>query len=261
MSQQTGKYVLVNGLKMYYELHGQGYPLVLIHGGGSTIDSTFGRVLQTFAATHMVIAVEMQAHGRTTDMDRPMTFEQDADDIAALLAHLDIPKADIFGFSNGGTTTLQVAIRHPQLVNKIVVASGMYKRDGTYPWFWDMMSNSSLDDMPDALKQAYLHVNPSQEGLVAMYNRDVSRMIAFKDIDEAYIRAIKASALIVQGDQDVVTTEHAVELYRNIPGASLLILPGGHGDYIGEISALKAGTVAEYPAVAVIEAFLNAPSN
>src|SRR6186997_1085972 len=97
----------VNGLKMYYEIHGDGFPIVLIHGGGSTIQSTFGRILPILAKDHKVIAVEMQAHGRTKDIDRALSFTQDADDISVLLKNLGIPKADIFGFSNGASTTLQ----------------------------------------------------------------------------------------------------------------------------------------------------------
>src|SRR5690242_11657662 len=98
---QTGRYATVNGLKMYYEIHGSGQPLVLIHGGGSTIKSTFGRILPDLAKTHRVIAVELQAHGHTADIDRPLSFEQDADDVAALLKQLHIEKADVMGFSNG----------------------------------------------------------------------------------------------------------------------------------------------------------------
>src|SRR5436190_12043234 len=135
-AQPNGKYANVNGLKMYYEIHGKGFPLVLIHGGGSTIETTFGRVLPLLAKTHQVIAVELQAHGHTADIDRPLSFEQDADDVAELLKQLNIKKADIFGFSNGASTTLQIAIRHPALVNKIVVASTFYKKDGAQPWFW-----------------------------------------------------------------------------------------------------------------------------
>src|SRR5690606_1877448 len=128
-------YMKVNGLKMYYEITGQGDPLVLIHGGGSTIQTTFGRVLSSFAKTHQVIAVEMQAHGHTADIDRPLTFEQDADDIASLIKQLNIKKANIFGFSNGASTTLQFAIRHPELTNKIIVASTFYNRSGAPDWF------------------------------------------------------------------------------------------------------------------------------
>src|SRR5688572_6250876 len=111
----TSGYALVNGLKMYYEIHGTGEPLVLIHGGGSTIQTTFGRVLHQFAKTRKVIAVEMRTHGHTADIDRPLSFQQDADDIAVLLKQLNIDKAHIFGFSNGASTTLQFAIRHPQM--------------------------------------------------------------------------------------------------------------------------------------------------
>jgi len=127
-AQSNGKYANVNGLKMYYEVHGNGFPLVLIHGGGSTIGATFGRILPGLSKTHQVIAAEMQAHGHTADIDRALSFGQDADDIAELLNQLHINKADICGFSNGASTTLQVAIRHPQLVNKIIVASTFYKK-------------------------------------------------------------------------------------------------------------------------------------
>ena len=130
MNAQQGKYAAVNGLKMYYEIHGSGTPLVLLHGGGSTITSTFGRILPDLAKTHQVIAVELQAHGHTKDIDRPLSFEQDADDVAVLLRQLQIKKANFLGFSNGGTTCLQIAIRHPELVNKLVVGSAIYKRDG-----------------------------------------------------------------------------------------------------------------------------------
>src|SRR6188508_1886868 len=133
-------YANVNGLKMYYEIHGSGTPLVLIHGGGSTVLTTFGRVLHDFAKTHKVIAVEMQAHGHTQDIDRPLSFQQDADDIATLLKQLNIDKADIFGFSNGASTTLQFAIRHPEATNKIIIGSTFYKKSGAADWLWKMMS-------------------------------------------------------------------------------------------------------------------------
>src|SRR5689334_14018718 len=120
-AQTQGHYAQVNGLNMYYEIHGTaGQPLVLVHGGGSTIYTTFGKLLPILSKTHKVIAVELQAHGHTKDVDRAFSFEQDADDIAALLQQLHIPKASIFGFSNGGSTAMQVAIRHPELVEKLV---------------------------------------------------------------------------------------------------------------------------------------------
>jgi pimeloyl-ACP methyl ester carboxylesterase len=123
---QTGQYADVNGLHMYYEIHGTGKPLVLIHGGGSTIRTSFGRILPALSRTHKIVAVELQAHGHSDNRDgRQITFEQDADDVAALLQQLHIDKADIFGFSNGGTTALQIAIRHPVLVNRLIIASSI----------------------------------------------------------------------------------------------------------------------------------------
>jgi pimeloyl-ACP methyl ester carboxylesterase len=229
-------YANVNGLRMYYEIHGSaGIPLVLVHGGGSTIGTNFGRVLPLFAKTHRVIAVEVQAHGHTRDIDRPFTFQQDADDIAALLAELRVPKADILGFSNGGTTALQVAIRHPDVVNRLIIASSNYKRDGMPSWFWEAMQKGTFADMPQPFKDAYLKINPSQEGLLAMYNRDSKRMLAFTDIPDQDIRAILAPTLVMDGDRDVVRPEHAVELFRLLPHARLSILPGTHGEYLGEI--------------------------
>src|SRR5687768_12584750 len=120
----------VNGIEMYYEVHGRrdGVPLVLLHGGGSTIEVTFSKVLPVFAGSRRVIAVEEQGHGRTTDRNQPVTFESSADDVAALLRHLKVDKADIFGFSNGASVALQTAIRHPELVRKLVFASAMTKR-------------------------------------------------------------------------------------------------------------------------------------
>ena len=256
MKTSTGNYASVNGLAMYYEMHGNGFPLVLIHGGGSTIGTNFGRILPVLAQAHQVIAVEMQAHGHTADIDRPLSFKQDADDVAELLKQLNIAKANVFGFSNGASTTLELAIRHPQLVNKIIVASTMYKKEGAPDWFWEMMAHASFDGMPQAYKDAFLEINPDPDALYAMYKRDVTRMQSFTSIEESAIRAIAAPALIVCGDKDVVSPEHAVEMYRQMQNAQLLIVPGGHGDYIGELSSWQPGQT-EFPALALIQQFLS----
>jgi pimeloyl-ACP methyl ester carboxylesterase len=239
LDEQTGQYAQVNDLKIYYEIHGNGNPLVLIHGGGSTIISTYGRVLPELAKNHKVIAVELQAHGHTKDIDRPLTFEQDADDVAGLLKHLRIINADFMGFSNGGTTCLQIAIRYPELVNKLVLASTLYKRSGMPAGFWEGMKQASLENMPLPLKDAYLKVNPDTAGLRKMFDRDVNRMLSFRDIPDEKIKNIHAPALIINADRDVITTEHALELSRTLPLAHLAILPGEHGEYIGEITTLK----------------------
>ena len=188
-------YTPVNGLELYYEIRGSASggkpPLVLIHGGGSTIESTFGRLLPELAKANQVIAVELQAHGHTNDIDRPLSFEQDADDVAALPKLLHIEKADFFGFSNGGMTCLQIAVRHPQVLNKLVLASTPYKRDGMQPGFFEGLQKATLHDMPQPLKEAFLEANPDPKALQAMFDRDRTRMLAFKDFSDSDLRAIQ----------------------------------------------------------------------
>ncbi len=254
----TTGYASVNGLKMYYEIHGTGMPLVLIHGGGSTLQTTFGRVLHEFAKTNKVIAVEMQAHGHTADIDRPLSFQQDADDIAALLKYLNINKANVFGFSNGASTTLEFAIRHPEMTNKIIVASTFYKKAGAPDWFWSMMSKPTFEGMPQPLKDEYLKINPDTKALHRMYERDVARMQSFPDISEEQMKSIKAPAFIIMGDRDVVTPEHGAEMHRLLANSRLAIFPGGHGDYIGELTTPQ-DSVLIAATVSLINKFLSEP--
>lgn len=250
-------YSEVNGLKMYYETYGQGKPLVLIHGGGSTIQSSFGKVIPLFAKNRKVIAVELQAHGRTSDRNTDLTFEQDADDVATLLKNLRIDKADFFGFSNGGTTTLQIAIRHPEMVNKIILGSALSKRKGVPEQFWEFMKQGNLGNMPEQLKDAYKKVSSDPNGLQVMFTKDAKRMLNFKDIPDELINSIKAPALIINGDKDIVTLEHAIELNRLIANSELAIIPGGHGEYIGEITTIKSDFNESDLVVPMIEKFLN----
>lgn len=254
-------YSNVNGLKMYYEIYGAehtGKPLVLIHGGGSTIQSTFGRVIPMFARHRKLIAVELQAHGRTSDRNTDLSFQQDADDVATLLGNLHIDKADFFGFSNGGTTALQIAIRHPEIVDKIIAASALCKRNGVPSWFWDFMRKQRLENMPEQLKEAYLKVSLDTAGLRVMHDKDVKRMLDFKDIPNEQLKSIKAPTLIIIGDRDLITPEHALEMHRLIANSELAIIPGGHGEYIGEITTLKPGyKESDFVAVPLIENFLD----
>jgi pimeloyl-ACP methyl ester carboxylesterase len=235
----TSGHASVNGLDMYYEIYGEGKPLVLIHGGGSTIQTTFGRIIPQLAAHYKLVAVELQNHGRTRSRNVPETFEQDADDVAALLAVLNISKAYFFGFSNGGSTVLQIAIRHPEVTGKIIAASAAYKRNGFIPGFFDGMQHATLLNMPKELQDAFLELNPDTAKLQHMFEKDRDRMIGFKDWDENKLRSVAAPTLIIDGDADVVTVEHSVEMYRLIPNAKLAIIPGEHGKYLGEITTLK----------------------
>ncbi|RYE23450.1 MAG: alpha/beta hydrolase [Sphingobacteriales bacterium] len=257
-AKTEGKYAKVNGINMYYEVCGEGKPLVLIHGAASTIQTTFGRVLPLFAQKHKVIAVELQIHGHTSDRNAPLSFEQDAEDVAELLKQLGIKNADVMGFSNGGTTTMYLAARHPDLVNKIVIASGMYKHNGVPDAFWEGMKTPKLSDMPQVYQDEYKRVAPKPELLDTMFIKCAQRMQTFKDMPAEDVAAIKAPSLIIIGDKDVPTPEHAVEMYHTLPHSSLIILPGFHGDYIGEIANLKNSNDQYKLVVPMIEHFLSA---
>lgn len=253
---KTG-YSAVNGIKMYYEMYGQGKPLVLIHGGGSTIQTTFGRVIPMLAKHRRLIAIELQAHGRTSDRDKDLTFEQDADDIATILKNLNIDKADFFGFSNGGTTAVQIAIRHPEIVDKLILGSALCKRNGVPEQFWDFMKQARLANMPEQLKEAYLQVAPNSSGLQIMHDKDVKRMVNFRDIPDVQIESIKAPTLIIIGDQDIIKPEHAIEMHREMVNSALAIIPGVHGEYIGEITTLKSNSREADFVIPMIEGFLD----
>jgi pimeloyl-ACP methyl ester carboxylesterase len=255
-AQTVGKYADVNGIKMYYEIHGSGSPLILLHGGGSTIYTSFGRILPQLAKTHKVIAIELQAHGHTGDRNAPETFKQDADDVTELMKQLNIPQADILGFSNGGHTTLQLAIAHPEKVRKIIVASAFYKREGVSAAFWQGFANATLNNMPQLYRDEYLKITHDSTKLLNMFNKDVQRMENFKDWKDEDIRSIKAPAFIVIGDHDVPTPEHAVEMYRLLPDGRLSILPGAHGEYLGEALFPDSDKHTPECFVAMVNAFL-----
>lgn len=250
-------YSEVNGINMYYELHGnKGEYLVLIHGGGSTIETSFGKILPTLAQNHQVIAVELQAHGRTGDRDAPESFEQDADDVAVLLHNLNVPKASLFGFSNGGNTAMQVAIRHPEIVNKLVIASSFYKREGLFPGFFDMMKTASLKDMPKTLQDAYLKVNPDSNGLMTMFTKDRDRMLHFKDWPDDMLHSIKAPALIITGDRDVAVLPHTVAMAGLIKNSRLVVFPATHGSYMGVAESPDPRSEMQKMTVKLVEDFL-----
>jgi pimeloyl-ACP methyl ester carboxylesterase len=258
--QGHGAYAAVNGIEMYYETYGpaSGVPLVLLHGGGSTIDSTFGRIIPFLARDRRVIAIEEQAHGRTSDRDAPVRFATSADDVAALLSELHVEQADVFGFSNGASVALQVAIRHPRAVRKLVFASSFAKKAGAQPQLWELIRSADFAGMPQGLKDAFLKVNPDPAKLRVMHDKDLERMRHFEDVPDSDLRAMHAPTLILIGDRDVTKPEHAVELTHLLPNARLLVLPGGHGEYMNEITLPQRARAPELTA-GLVEEFLDAP--
>lgn len=233
-----GKYASVNGLNMYYEIHGAGRPLVLLHGALSAIGTSFGKLLPALAETRQVIAVEQQAHGRTADIDRPLTIAQMAEDTAALLSHIGIEHADIFGYSMGAGIALQIAIGHPDLVHKLVLAAVTYNNDGFHPGLLAGMEHLKPEDLVGSpFQEEYARIAPKPEDwprLVAKV-KQLNRQIP--DLPAEAIQTIKAPTLIIIGDSDIVRPEHAIEMFRllgggvagdvvGLPISQLAVLPG-----------------------------------
>jgi len=251
------QYSVVNGINMYYEIHGQGKPLVLIHGGGSTIETSFGRIIPLLSPSWQLICVELQAHGRTEDRSTAISFKQDADDVAQLIRNLGYEKVDVFGFSNGANTALQMAIRHAELCGKIIAGSPLLKKDGTFPQFWEFMKNGTFEQMPQAYKDAFLAVNPDVEKLQNMYQKCADRMINFEEFSDEEIKAIQVPVLLINGENDVATTAHVSAMSKLITDCQLEIVPGGHGAYLGEIITLSQDTQTQtFPIPPFIEKFL-----
>jgi pimeloyl-ACP methyl ester carboxylesterase len=244
-------YAPVNGLKIYYEIHGEsdGPPLVVLHGGGSTIETSFGKLLPRLATSRRVIAFEQQGHGRTADIaDRPFSFDQSADDTAKLLAYLKVDQADFLGYSNGGHIALQIALSHPSLVRKLIIESAMFSKDGSDPSFWGAFDHAKINDMPAELREAYLRSAPNPENLQSFFEKSVERMKRFQGWSEQDIKSIKAPALILLGDRDIVRPEHAVLMLRLMGNAQLAILP--NTDHMSIVN--RADEIGP-----MVEAFLN----
>jgi len=255
-AKPTGHYAEVNGIRMYYEIEGSGSPLVLLHGGGSTIRTSFGRIMPELANTHQVIAIELQAHGHTGDRAAPETFEQDAADVVELLRQLKVGQADVLGFSNGGHTALEIAIRHPARFRRLIVASAFYKRSGVPEVFWQGLATAKLSDMPQLYQDEFLSITHSPAGLQNMFDKDVRRMVHFTGWTDEDIRSIQAPTLIVAGDRDAPTPEHTVAMYRLLPQGRLVILPGYHGEYMGEALFPNASNERVSGFVAMVNEFL-----
>ncbi|MDQ5826949.1 MAG: alpha/beta hydrolase [Chloroflexota bacterium] len=165
-----GTYAEVNGLNMYYEIHDTGQPLVLLYGAFSAIGTSFGELLPQLAKTRQVLAFEMQAQGRTADIDRPLTIEQMADDTAAALRQLGIEDAYIFGYSMGAGVALQVAIRHPEVVRKLVLASVTYNMSGVHPGLMEGLENMRPEDMAgSSWHEEYTRIEPNSEGFATLF--------------------------------------------------------------------------------------------
>jgi pimeloyl-ACP methyl ester carboxylesterase len=227
----TSGYAPVNGLEMYYEVHGTGRPLVLLHGGLLTIDLSFGTMLPALATTRQVIAAELHGHGRTADTDRDVTIEYMASDVVGLLDHLGIERADLFGFSLGGLVALELAMRRPDRTGQIVIAAVHFRADGYHPEIRNPELHAGSTRMPTErdfqdMRDAYVQVAPDPDHFDEFTAKASAAVGAFQGWPEERLRAVTVPTLLVVGDHDFVRLEHAVEMHELIPDAQLAVLPG-----------------------------------
>jgi pimeloyl-ACP methyl ester carboxylesterase len=220
----TVGYAPVNGLKMYYEIHGSGDPVVLLHGAFMTITNNWAGWIGELSKTRKVIAIEMQGHGRTADTARDITDENLADDVAALLEQLKIPRADLIGYSMGGAVAMQCAIRHPDKVRKVVIISSYFRRDGVVKEALDAIPKLTADDFKGSpIEAEYKKLSPTPDEFPTFVKRLLATASRGHDISADQLKATTAPMFFIHGDADGVRLEHISEMYR---------LKGGeiHGD-------------------------------
>ena len=237
-----GKYANVNGLDLYYEIHGKGQPLVLLHGGLGTI-GMFEQLLPALAANRQVIGVDLQAHGHTADIARPLSFELMADDIAALIKLLGFEQVDLFGYSVGGGVALRTAIQHPDVVRKLVLVSTPFKSDAWYPevraGMKSMNAEAAKAMVGSPMHQAYVNAAPNPENWTTLVTKTGQLISQEYDWSQG-VATIKLPTMIVVGDADSIRPEHVVEFFEllgggkkdagwdgsGMPNARLAVLPG-----------------------------------
>jgi pimeloyl-ACP methyl ester carboxylesterase len=216
----VGSRVTINGMQMYYEVSGAGDPLVVLHGAYMNIPS-MGAIIPKLAETHKVYALELQGHGRTTDVDRPITYPNMADDLAALMDAVGLEKADVFGYSMGSVVGLQLAIRHPQKVNKLAAASVAYDVEGWQPEFKAVIPQLNVEMMLQTpFAEDYKALAPNPEGFPEL----ARKLIALEKEPMAWaddVKALKLPVLIITSDADVATLEHSVSMFRLLGGGAM----------------------------------------
>lgn len=220
----TTGYAPVNGLKLYYEVHGSGEPVVLLHGAFMTITSNWDGWIGDLSRTRQVIAVELQGHGRTADIARELSSANHADDVAALLGYLRIARADLIGYSMGGGVAMQVAVRHPGLVRKVVVISSVFRQDGMLQEGRDVLATLTADLFKGTpIEAEYQRLSPTPERFATFVQRMVDGFVNGKDLSPDQLAATTAPIFFIHGDADGIRLEHVAEMFG---------LKGGevHGD-------------------------------
>jgi pimeloyl-ACP methyl ester carboxylesterase len=255
-------YAPVNGLKMYYEIHGKGDPIILVHGAYSAIGTSFAKVLPGLAGARQVIAVELQGHGRTKDIDRPITYEQLADDISQFMSYLNIPKADLWGYSLGAGVCLQVYFRHPEKVNKMILSSLGYSSAGVYPEVWEGIKFITPQVFEGSIyKREYDSLAPDKKAFPELVNKLLKLDATPFDWGSAAVKAIKTPVMLIIGDADIVKPEHAVEMFRLLGGGVIGDMVGIPNSRLAILPATTHTTVMNDNSILLpmANSFLNAP--
>jgi pimeloyl-ACP methyl ester carboxylesterase len=224
MSDPQGAFADINGLRLYYQIHGRGRPLVLLHGGVLTLDLMFVPLLPTLAPSHQVIAVEMQGHGHTADTRRTMSIDQLADDVVALLTHLEIEEADVFGFSLGGIVGWSLVMRYPKVVRRLVVASADYRSREASPD--EVPAPMPTDADFQAMRAAYQAVAPDPLHFDALQETVGTMVQTFVGWTADDVRAVTTPTLVMVGDNDFIRVQDATEAAELLPHGQLAVLPG-----------------------------------
>jgi pimeloyl-ACP methyl ester carboxylesterase len=235
----TSGYAKVNGLEMYYEIHGSGgTPLVLLHGAFSAIGTSFEHLLPGLAKRRQVIAFELQGQGHTADIDRPLSMDSMAADVVAAMQQLGVEQADFFGYSLGAGVAMRVAIANPGVVRKLVFMSAGYRKDGVHPGLWDMLGEMKPEMLfGSPFHEEYLRIAPRPGDFDRFFAKKTEMDRQTQDLPTEVLRGINVPTLTMIGDSDIITPEHAVELFRlfgggvmgdmvGLPDAQLAILPG-----------------------------------
>jgi pimeloyl-ACP methyl ester carboxylesterase len=245
-------YADVNGLHLYYERHGeQGSPLVLLHGGILTIDLNFSTLIPTLAERHRVIAVELQGHGRTADIDREITPANSAADVVALLDELGIERAHVLGHSMGGAVAMELAVSHPDRVRSVVPVSITVRPEGTHPDLQDPSKFATSTRMPTqddftAMRSEYERLSPHPEHFDDFMAKMSSSAADLAGWSDEQLAKVDAPVLLIIGDHDFTTVEHAALMLDLLPGSQLAVLPGTTHTQVTLRSELLLPMLAEF---------------
>lgn len=236
-------------------------PLLLIHGGAGVIEE-FDAIAPALAEERLVVAVELQGHGRTPHADRPYTAEANAADVFAVLDRLALDPVDVLSFSNGCLTALRMAAQAPERIGRMIIASGFARRDGMVEGFWEQFDSPDPAAMPPDLVETYRRIAPDPSAVERMFWLDVEMMRAATDTSDADLAALTAPMLFLSGDHDIVRPEHTLELARLVADGRAAVVPGAHGDYLGMEgmgdAGVREGDLVE-ATIALIRGFLSAP--